>query len=191
MNNKIKFIVLMVGFIGACRPNTLSIHPTLTISYETNMTQTYSPSPTFAHLPTTWKTYTDTTFLISLEYPANWKIDTTGNAVYSGEDGFFQITAGGLMGPSAKPICEMLIQLSMDRPDKENRFGRKPTMETLQVDGQNACLILPSDDQLDSFRDEALLIVEYPSSVRNGALLQFWADKDHMADFIGTLQFIR
>lgn len=174
MKTKTFLVALLITILASCS-STKTLSPVVTQSL---------PSPT-----PTWKTYTDNTLFVALEYPPDWKIDNSGNAVYSGADGFFQITAVALFGPSADAACELEIQNNMGK--EGNRYGAKPTQETLQVDGQHACLILPSDDQPESNRGLSLLIVEYPKSVRDGALLQFWADKNHMQNFIKTLKFIR
>lgn len=113
-----------------------------------------------------------------------------GNAVYSGEDGFFQITASRMGWPTAKEDCENAVEVN--HSGKANDYGTSPTLEILQVDDQPACLILPSDDQPPSKRGLSLLVVEYPD-LENGhtRLLQLWADKNHIHDFIGTLKFVR
>ena len=93
------------------------------------------------------------------------------------------------MSPDAKAACEMEIQNNMGK--EGNRYGSKPTLEILQMDNQPACLVYPSDDQPESDRRLSLLIVEYPNSVREHALLYLWTDKDHIRNFIKTLKFIR
>ena len=148
-------------------------------------------STPFKESPTsTWETYTSETFLVSLKYPDYWTNDTTGNAVYSGQDGFFQLSASSAGWPTVKEDCENAVQVN--HSGKANNYGTNPTLEILQVDHQPACLILPSDDQPQSKRGVSLLVVEYPDS-ENGhiRLLRLWADRNHIHDFIGTLKFVR
>jgi len=141
-------------------------------------------------LTSNWKTYSSETFLVTLKYPEYWTIDTTGNTVYSGQDGFFQLSASSMGWPAAKENCENAIQVN--RSGKANDYGTTPSLELLQVDHQPACLILPSDDQPESKRGLSLLVVEYPDLENgHGRLLQLWADKNHIHDFIGTLKFVR
>ena len=137
-----------------------------------------------------WETYTSETFLVTLKYPEYWTVDNTGNAVYSGQDGFFQLSASSMGWPTAKEACENEIQVNHSGKAKD--YGTNPTLEILQVDHQPACLILPSDDQPQSKRGVSLLVVEYPD-LENGhiRLLQLWADRNHIHDFIGTLKFVR
>src|SRR5688572_1106986 len=166
-------------------------------SPSTKSAQIESPSPTASStsivpVPTSiWKTYTSETFLVTLKYPEHWTIDTTGSAVYSGQDGFFQLLASSMSGLlTAKEACENEIQVNQS--GKANDYGTNPTLEILQVDHQPACLILPSEDQPSYKRGGSLLVVEYPD-LENGhtRLLTLWADKNHIYDFIGTLKFVR
>jgi TolB protein len=52
------------------------------------------------------------------------------------------------------------------------------------VDGQEACLILPSDDQPEAMEGQAALVVTYPEPISIGdesyAFLILWADQDHI-----------
>lgn len=95
-----------------------------------------------------------------------------------------------MSGLTAKEACENDIQVNQS--GKVNNYGTSPTLEILQVDHQPACLILPSEDQPQYKRGASLLVVEYPD-LENGhtRLLQLWADKNHIYDFIGTLKFVR
>lgn len=151
-----------------------------------------SVTPTLIQVPqvTNWKTYTSEKFSVSLKYPENWELDNSGDAVYSGQDGFFQITAAGSAGPTAKGLCEDYTQRPLSW--KLMDYGSNPSMEILQVDDQPACLVLPSTDQSQEKRGISLLVVEYPKSGQERTrLLIFFADKNHMRDFSKTLKFVR
>jgi TolB protein len=155
--------------------------------------QTPTSAPAATMVVANWLPYSSSKFSVSLRYPPNWQLDTSGNAVYSGPDGFFQITAVESLGPSAKAICELFVQNIQTNPDKPGilEYGRQPALQILQIDHQPACLLWPSDDQATSYRGQALLLVEYPDSVRPRAILQFWADKNHMSALVATLSFVR
>ena len=155
----------------------------------TPILQTSFPVVTITPSISNWKTYTSQDFHISLKYPGYWQVDNTGSAVFSGDDGFFQLTANGLEPPDAQAACEREIQNNNGK--EGDRYGSKPTLEILQVDNQPACLVYPSIDQSDSEHGLALLEVVYPNSVREHAILDFWADKDHIRLMITTLKFIR
>ena len=74
-----------------------------------------------------WNTYTSELFLVTLQYPAYWEFNNDGDAVYSGQDGFFQISASSLSGLTANEMCENDIQLN--KTGKINNYGTNPTME--------------------------------------------------------------
>jgi len=148
-----------------------------------------SEIPAVVTITSDWNTYTSELFLVTLKYPASWEVSNEGSAVYSGQDGFFQISASSLSGLTANEMCENDIQLNQS--GKVNNYGTNPTMEILQVDNQPACLVLPDDDQPAYKRGSSLLVVEYPQ-LEGGhtRLLQFSADKNHIRDFIDTLRFV-
>ena len=184
---KIKNIitVLLVTFILASCAPVAKIAPT-----ELPISTSQSGIPTTESITSNWNTYTSELFLVTLKYPAYWEINNEGYAVYSGQDGFFQISSSSISGLTVKEMCENEIQVN--NSGKENNYGANPTMETLQVDNQPACLVLSADDQPQYKRGSSLLVVEYPA-LEGGhtRLLQFIADKNHIRDFIGTLKFVR
>ena len=168
--------------IPASVPKTLAV-----ISTSTSESQ-YSA---IESITSNWNVYTSDSFLVTLKYPANWETNNDGYTVYSGQDGFFQLSASSIATPTAKEWCELEMQ---HNPDKTGvyRYGTKPTMEILKVNNQPACLVLPSDDQLQSQRGYSLLVVEYPKLEEGRTrLLFFMADKNHIRDFIDTLKFVR
>ena len=137
------------------------------------------------------KQLTSDVFHVSLQYPANWECDKTGNAafLYSGTDGFFQLMAEPMMASTAKEVCETQAQHSIGKG--QNRYGASPSIEILQVDNQPACLVLPSEDQPKDQRGLSLLVVEYPkSSTEHTRLLLLSADKNHIRDLMSTLKFV-
>jgi len=191
MKTKMLIMFLLVTMIFvSCSPATKAAQ--METSIPTATSTSILPTPTSLEVSPTsnWKTYTSETFLVTLKYPEYWTVDNTGNAVYSGQDGFFQLSASSMGWPTAKEACENEIQVN--HSGKINNYGTNPTLEILQVDHQPACLILPSADQSQYERSGSLLVVEYPD-LENGhtLLLQLWADKNHIHDFIGTLRFVR
>ena len=129
-------VLLIVVFLAACTPGVTAVLPASTSQTVVEASESITSD---------WNTYTSKLFLVTLKYPANWEIDNEGNAVYSGKDGFFQISASSMSGLTAKEMCENAIQIN--NSGKENNYGTNPTMEILQVDSQPACLVLPEDDQ--------------------------------------------
>ncbi len=178
MKIKMFFTVLLVTMIFvSCSPITKSPQT------ETAFQVAASPEPN-------WKIYTSEIFGVTLKYPEYWELGNNGEAVYSGQDGFFQISASSMSAPTAKEACEDDIQAN--HSGKENNYGTNPTMEILQVDSQPACLVLPANDQPQEKPGLSLLVVEYPKlDKEHTRLLLFFADKNHIRDFISTLKFIR
>jgi hypothetical protein len=138
-----------------------------------------------------WKTYTSSTFHVSVQYPSNWHPDSSGQALYSGPDGFFNITAAASLAPTAQIACQITLGDAQTHNGLEPQFGHQPTMQIVQIDLQPACLIFPSADQQAAYRGLALLFVDYPASIARGDILEFWADKDHIRDLAARLKFIR
>jgi TolB protein len=154
-------------------------------------TETAIPTSAIGSMTSEWKAYTSDTFLVTLKYPADWDTHHEGYDVYSGQDGFFQLSATSIATPTAKEWCELEVQ---HNPDKTGfyRYGTKPAMEVLKVDTQPACLVLPSDDQPESQRGYSLLVVEYPTLEEGRTrLLFFMADKNHIHALMDTLKFVR
>jgi TolB protein len=178
-------LILMAGLLAACQSPATATARLTPLGVLTN---TPDNGPTADWIP-----YSSATFQVSLSYPPNWLLDRSGNALYSGPDGFFQITSVESLGPSAQAICQLFVQNIQTNPTKPDalQFGRQPTLEILRVDQQPACLLLPSSDQPASYRRQAFLAVEYPDSQTSPHILQFWADKDHIRALAGTLKFVR
>jgi hypothetical protein len=72
-------------------------------------------------------------------------------------------------------------------------YGSQPIIERLQIQGQDARLILPSEDQPDGMGHQAALIVRYPQPVNIlGTLTRYfvlWADYPHIRTIAQTLRF--
>ncbi|HVN56462.1 MAG TPA: WD40 repeat domain-containing protein [Anaerolineaceae bacterium] len=134
-----------------------------------------------------WNTYLSTYFQISLKFPKAWQEDPSGNGIFRGPDGYFQIAASGSAPPDPMKACELELRDNA----REQRYGMAPTLEALTIDHQPACLILPSADQPESHKGIALLVILYPDPRENRVLLQLWADKAHIRELAGCLKFLR
>lgn len=145
-----------------------------------------SPPPVGTPL---WTVYTNETFGVSLEMPSTWVEEAGYDARMSGADGFMQFNAVGVDNPD-EPIIERC------RSEASHRlmpYGSTPQIKTLSVQGQPACLIVPSPDQ--SMPGQHALIVKYPQQpfVINGYgynFLMIYADGGHIQSFAATLKFI-
>lgn len=126
---------------------------------------------------------------ISLRYPSGWKLNPNYIERYEGEDGFFQV--GAINGENMS-IDEVT---NNDAFHKLRPYGTEPTIKELTIDGQDARLILPSDDQPEDMHNQAGLIVKYPQAVNiDGSSYNYlilWADKDHIELIGNTLSFLK
>lgn len=138
-----------------------------------------------------WTTYVNPLYVISMEYPADWEpvpgyVGPDSVAIkFAAINGFFHINAIDAPTIDDAAIGEAEHQL---RP-----YGSQPIIESLQVQGQEARLILPSEDQPVGMDHQAALIVRYPDPVNiSGSTYHFfvlWADKSHIRTFAQTLRF--
>jgi len=156
-----------------------------------------TPVPVVTPTPTPyldmWTTFSSVTYAISLEYPADWQPvpgygdPETDGARYGGINGFFQITAMDSDSIDAAAAAEAEHKLQP--------YGSQPKIEALQVQGQEARLILPSDDQPTGMQHQAALIVRYPEPVNITGTpcryLLLWADWPHIRTVAQTLRFTR
>ncbi|MBC8335067.1 MAG: hypothetical protein ISR59_00485 [Anaerolineales bacterium] len=138
----------------------------------------------------TWTTFSSPAFAISLQYPAEWQPvpgygdSNTGVTRYGGVNGFFQIGAMDTDSIDKAAAHEAEHRL---KP-----YGSNPTIETLQIQGQEARLILPSGGQPAGMQNQAALIVQYPfvaSIVWSPRYFVLYADWPHIRTIAETLRF--
>ncbi len=134
-----------------------------------------------------WETYSSQRLHVSLRYPNGWQPKQGSQERYEGADGFFQLDAAGGVGVTIDKLAEA------EANHKLQPYGSKPTIEKLQIQGQEARLILPSDDQPKGMKGQAGLIVRSPKAISIGKdtydFLILWADKGHIREIAQTLQF--
>src|SRR5271157_5183002 len=82
--------------------------------------------------------YVDKVYQITFRYPKDWKVDPSVPYAH-GDDGYVKITASG--GDTPRQVCQGQAQ------HKARPFGTHPTIRSLTVQGQPACLVWPSKDQ--------------------------------------------
>ena len=72
-------------------------------------------------------------------------------------------------------------------------FGENPTIRRLKVQGESACIVFPSKDQVRSAWWDVAVVIRYPHPVEIGGdrygLLEMYADKDYALDILKTLRF--
>jgi hypothetical protein len=141
-------------------------------------------------LPEGLSLYTNREYKVSLEYPEDWKpVSDAARDRFSGEDGFFEVSAAGSDGSIKLSDIENLEASHVSAP-----YGTSPTAESVMAGGKPAALILPSDDQLPTLREQAVLIVAYPAPITKDNVKYYyfilWADKEHIRGIADTLKFV-
>jgi TolB protein len=148
------------------------------------------PTPLLIATPTPyldmWTTFSSPAFAISLQYPADWQpvpgygSPETGEIRFAGINGFFQI--------NSMDADSIDLAAAAEAGHKLQPYGSHPTIEVLQIQGQDARLILPSSDQ----PYQAALIVRYPpvaTLVWSPRYFILWADASHIRTIAETLRF--
>lgn len=140
-----------------------------------------------------WVTYSSPVFAVSLEHPADWAPvpgyggPETGDIKYAGISGFFHVNA------MDSESIDMVV--AAEAYHKLQPYGSQPVIESLQVQGQEARLITPSDDQPVGMGYQAGLIVRYPQPVNiSGTPVRFfvlWADQAHIRALAETIRFTK
>ena len=138
----------------------------------------------------TWKQYSNSYFKISLRYPADWE-HQDGEPGYGerfgNQQGFFTITAMGGPGLTLDQAAKSEAQ------HKLQPYGPTPLIEALEIQGQEARLIIPGGDESDNMRWQAGLIVRYPTPLwLNGneyPYLVVYSDPAHIQMLAQTIQF--
>jgi TolB protein len=141
---------------------------------------------------TNWKTYSNPVYNIELKYPSDWQLreEIAFTHKYEGDDGFFQISVISGENLTIDEVCEN------EAYHKLKPYGSQPKIQKLEVQNQEACLILPSNDQSKPMKNQSALIVKYPQPIEIKKLGSYnyfilWADRDHVKKIIKTLKFIK
>ncbi len=147
--------------------------------------QAFSQSP--QNKANTLGTYNNVLYNVTFNYPGSWnQIGGYDYDHYEGDSGFFGVSAAG-----GDVTLEEVTREAYDHPLLP--YGKHPILENLKVDGQSAKLILPSDDQDKSLKNQAELVVKYPTPVTiNGTKYYYfvlWADKTNIENIIPTIVF--
>ena len=138
--------------------------------------------------------YENFTYMITFEYPENWKAIEDDYLIggkptrFEGDSGFFQIA---LMNGQNISIDEFAANESKH---KLNPYGSDPKIEKTDIRRREAVFIFPSSDQPEEMNNQACLIIKYPHQVvidkeeYNYVIL--WADKKHIKDMANSFYFI-
>jgi len=108
-----------------------------------------------------------------------------GEIRFAAINGFFQI--GAMDSDSIDLAAEA------EAEHRLQPYGSQPIIETLQIQEQDARLIIPSDDQPTGLQNQAALIIRYPQPVNVlGTPCRYfvlYADSPHIRTIAQTLVF--
>jgi hypothetical protein len=135
-----------------------------------------------------WAVHTMETFGVVLAYPADWQAVAGYEDRYGSADGFIQFSALNGEDWSVQQACEA------DAGHRLQPYGAAPVIESMTVDGREACLILPSEDQPEEMDEQAGLVVAYPQAMEiDGERYHFlivWASQAHIRRMADSIQFV-
>jgi hypothetical protein len=153
------------------------------------LTAACAPTPTLSM--DMWADFSSLAYAISLQYPADWQPISgytdpdTGATRFAAINGFFQI--GAMDAASIDDVA------AAEAGHKLQPYGSQPTVEIMEIQGQEARMILPSADQLSGMDDQAALIIRYPQPVNvlgtPCPYFVLWADWPHIRIIAQTLRF--
>ncbi|MBD7912778.1 MULTISPECIES: peptidase M56 [Clostridium] len=134
------------------------------------------------------KLYRNNFFNVSLEYNSEWKPNPNYTEKYEGKDGFFQVSAYNGENLKIDEIAKIESSHSL-KP-----YGSNPKITELVIQGQEARLIMPSNDQSQAFNNQAELLVKYPKEIKVDDNIYYyfilWADKYNIQEISKTLKFL-
>ncbi|GAB3061605.1 LysM peptidoglycan-binding domain-containing protein [Virgibacillus ainsalahensis] len=140
-------------------------------------------------LPIQWKLFFEQYHHVAFMYPNTWERVTNLPIRYEGRSGYFEVSSISATLPSnptdsasLDEVCQSLVS--------EGDYGESPTKERINVDGQAACLIYPSEGQK---QNRASLIMKYPKPYVIGSLkhyLVIHADTSHIRGITSTVKLL-
>lgn len=120
---------------------------------------------------------------VTLQVPSTWRVDPTyPTARYQGTDGFVQVAQFGFSDPNQ--VCQGEVT------HVGNPYGSNPTVVTMTVAGQPACMILPSADapaEIEGRFQSALFVVAYPQPVSTWGSVGISADPNHIRSLVAGM----
>ncbi len=140
-----------------------------------------------------WQTYIDNNYKVSLRFPREWKKDPLYyDRPYFGVErhpgslarGFFQLDAMASESDTPEQVCRGETQHVL-KP-----FGANASIRSMEVDGQPACLIWPSEDQGAPW--DAAVFINYPQPVEIAGqrynILMLDADRNYILELVRTIR---
>lgn len=136
-------------------------------------------------IPKYWSTYKSQLYRVSFNYPWEWvKVEED---YYEGPRGFFIISAINSILPLTD-VCQEEVHHDL-KP-----YGSNPTVKELKIDGQEACIIIPSEDQPKEMDNQAAIIAKYPKPIKIKDMeynyVIVWVEKNYVQMVANSLKFI-
>jgi hypothetical protein len=135
------------------------------------------------------KSYVSKVYKVSLNYNKNWKRNTQYDIRFEGISGFFQFNAISGDGLNIDKVA------NNEANHKLKPYGSSPSISKMTIQGQEARLIMPSEDQPKEYKQQAELIVKYPNAVTiNGNSYAYFvlsADKSDIVEIAKSLKFLQ
>jgi len=180
---KFLFNLLSLILVSSCTvaPSTLMPTPTLIPT----ATPWLTPTPR-----SDWLTYINPSLGITIQYPKSWRygpmIENADR--YTGEDGFLEVTGFVVDGVSLAGVC------AAEANPFGDVYGRNPDIKFFKQNGLEACLVLPSADQLQPALGRSAIIVRLPRTIRNADVqanhIRVLTSKDYLKDILASLSVI-
>lgn len=135
------------------------------------------------------RNFSNQEYHISFDYPSTWKINKVyAPDRYEGSTGYFQINAISGDGLTIDQVVDS------NANHKLNPYGTKPQIDKLAIQGQEARLIKPSQDQPKEMNNMALLIIKYPKASFIGGEQYYYfeldSDENHIMQIANTIKFL-
>ena len=147
-----------------------------------------SPGPTSTPSTVLGTLATEETYGVGFVLPEGWERLDEGTPRWHGDDGYVQLDAVSDDATSAEDACVALSEHSLEP------YGSAPTIETVVIDGQEGCLVLPSDDQAPELERQAAIVARYPQAREIGGeayeFVALYVDEPHVHAIASTLRFI-
>lgn len=132
--------------------------------------------------------YINKEYQITLDYDKDWTQNTGYSNKFEGKNGFFQINAFNGQDWSIDEVAKH------NASHKLLPYGSNPQISKLMIQGHEARLIIPSEDQAKEMNNQAEIIIKYPKEVEiNGDRYYYfilYADKNHIQTIAKTLRFL-
>ena len=132
-----------------------------------------------------WSTHKSQSYKVSFDYPSEW--EKIMDDYFKGDNGFFVVSTIN----SDLPLDEVSRK---ETKQALNPYGDNPSIKEFKIQGQDASLIMPSNDQAKEMDNQAGLIVKYPESAQTNDIESdyaiIWADKNYIERIKDTLEFL-